>query len=112
MRGDVISHLSREEGQVIMEQLMDVYLDETQYEKVRQFNHQPGSFDYQSWIDESIGRFRAKQSELEEKEVKIKTAKVALGPQKHSKLDMPKIPGSNEYFILDEIKKRIEFNKK
>jgi hypothetical protein len=25
-----------------MEQLMDVYLDETQYEKVRQFNHQPG----------------------------------------------------------------------
>lgn len=29
MRGDVISHLSREEGQVIMEQLMDVYLNET-----------------------------------------------------------------------------------
>jgi hypothetical protein len=37
---------------------------------------------------------------------------VALGPQKHSKLDMPKIPGQTEYFILDEIKKRIEFNKK
>jgi hypothetical protein len=72
MRGDVISHLSREEGQVIMEQLMDVYLNETLYEKVRQFNQQPGSFDYQSWVDESIARFRVKQSELEEKEVKVK----------------------------------------
>ena len=35
MRGDVISHLSRDEGQVIMEQMMDIYLDATLYEKVR-----------------------------------------------------------------------------
>ncbi len=27
MRGDVISHMSREEGQVIMDQLIDCYLD-------------------------------------------------------------------------------------
>ena len=79
MRGDVISHMSREEGQVIMEQLLDAYLDETQYEKVRQFNNSPGQFDYQKWIDESIGRFRAKQKELEVKEEKVNLEKVALG---------------------------------
>lgn len=54
MRGDVISHMTRMEGQIIMEQVFDSYLDETTYNKVRQFNHQPGSFDYQSWIDEAI----------------------------------------------------------
>lgn len=35
MRGDVISHLSRPEGQVIMELLMDCYLDASLYEKVK-----------------------------------------------------------------------------
>ncbi len=108
MRGDVISHLSRSEGQVIMELLMDCYLDANLYEKVKQFNNQPASFDHEAWIQEAIGRFRAKQSELE---VKVSPA-VKLGPQSHSKVDMPKIPGSSEYFILDEIKKRMDFNKK
>lgn len=46
--------MTRMEGQIIMEQVFDSYLDETTYNKVRQFNHQPGSFDYQSWIDEAI----------------------------------------------------------
>ena len=54
MRGDVISHLSRMEGQVVMEQLLDCYLDATLYEKVRQFNHEPGKFDHEQWIKESI----------------------------------------------------------
>lgn len=50
MRGDVISHLSRQEGQVCMELLMDCYLDANLYEKVKQFNEQPASFDHESWI--------------------------------------------------------------
>ena len=46
VRGDVISHLSRIEGQVIMEQIFDCYLDQSLYEKVKQFNHQPNQFDH------------------------------------------------------------------
>lgn len=92
---------------------MDCYLDQELYEKVKQFNSQPGSFDHEGWVQQSIQRFRAKQKEQEEKAVKVNmTEKVKLGPQSHSKVDMPKIPGSNEYFILDEIKKRMDFNKK
>lgn len=41
----------------------------------------------------------------------MQTEAVKLGPQTHSKVDMPKIPGSSEYFILDEIKKRMDFKK-
>lgn len=50
MRGDVISHLSRDEGQVVMDLMMDCYLDATLYEKVRQFNNEPGSFNHEEWI--------------------------------------------------------------
>jgi hypothetical protein len=41
MRGDVISHMTQQEGQVVMEQVFESYLDETTFNKVRQFNHQP-----------------------------------------------------------------------
>ena len=41
LRGDIISHLSRTEGQVILNQIMDAYLIESQFELVKQFNHDP-----------------------------------------------------------------------
>ena len=87
MRGDVISHLSRDEGQVIMEQLMDIYLDATLYEKVRQFNNEPQKFDHEAWIKESIHRFRQKQKEIDAKTM-LESEAVKLGPQSHSKVDM------------------------
>jgi hypothetical protein len=46
MRGDVIQSITRLEGQVLMEQLMDCYLVEHMYERVRQFNHDPNNFDH------------------------------------------------------------------
>ena len=60
MRGDVISHLSRDEGQIVMEMMMDCYLDATLYEKVRQFNSSPGSFNHEEWIKMAIEIFRKK----------------------------------------------------
>ena len=41
LRGDVISHMSRNEGAAIMEQVLKSYLLDTEYETVRKFNHEP-----------------------------------------------------------------------
>lgn len=41
LRGDVISHMTQDEGATVMDQLLDSYLIDSEYEKVRQFNHSP-----------------------------------------------------------------------
>lgn len=46
MRGDIISHLSKVEGQVILNQIMDAYMIDENLEMVKQFNHEPQKFDY------------------------------------------------------------------
>jgi hypothetical protein len=45
-------------------------------------------------------------------EAKRTEEKVKLGPQTHSKLNMPKVPGSSEHFIMDEINKIVKREKK
>ena len=78
------------------------------YEKVRQFNHEPGKFDFEAHTTASIADFRAKQKPyLEEESEKRRQGLIlpkSLGPQKHSKPDSRMIPGG-EYFILDEVAK-------
>ena len=101
--------MSRTEGNVVMDQVLDAYLQDSQYEEVRKFNHEPQTFDFEKHTQDSIQRFRSKQEaykrqEKEDEQNKGKT----LGPQKHSKTGMPQIPGSMEHFILDEINKKIK----
>lgn len=91
---------------------MDMYLVNDLYDKVWEFNHKPDTFDHAKFMSESIERFRAKQKDLEEQEEKDKNPKIALGPQSHSKTNKPMLPGQTEYFILDEIKRRIDLDKK
>ena len=43
-----------------MEMLLDSYLMDSEYEKVRQFNHEPGSFDFERHTQESIAKFQVK----------------------------------------------------
>lgn len=51
--------------------------------------------------------------ELEAKEKKQREEdEIKLGPQKHSKPNMPKIPGMGDHFILDAVNKRIENREK
>jgi len=48
LRGDVISHMSRNEGATIMEQVLQSYLHDSEYETVRKFNFEPQSFDFEA----------------------------------------------------------------
>ena len=41
-----------------MDMILDSYLREEEFEKVRQFNHSPGEFDYEKHTQESIAKFR------------------------------------------------------
>eukprot|EP00354_Favella_ehrenbergii_P002502 CAMPEP_0170460016 /NCGR_PEP_ID=MMETSP0123-20130129/6520_1 /TAXON_ID=182087 /ORGANISM="Favella ehrenbergii, Strain Fehren 1" /LENGTH=77 /DNA_ID=CAMNT_0010724811 /DNA_START=309 /DNA_END=542 /DNA_ORIENTATION=- len=60
LRGDVISHMTQDEGGAVMEMVLDSFLVDSEYEKVRQFNHEPGTFDFARHIDESLPKFKAK----------------------------------------------------
>ncbi len=54
LRGDVISHMSRLEGAAVMEQVLQSYLMDSEYEIVRKFNFEPNSFDFESYTKRSI----------------------------------------------------------
>ena len=78
LRGDVISHMTQDEGGAIMELLLDSYLVDSEYETVRQFNHNPGSFDFEKHTQASIARFHAK---LEQRKAeRTEEARQSLGP--------------------------------
>ena len=50
MRGDLISNLSEDEGQTIMEKLLNTYLRDSEYETIKQFNHESDKFNYEKYI--------------------------------------------------------------
>ena len=49
-----------------MTQVLDSYLIDSEYEKVRRFNDEPNSFDFVAHTNESITNFRNKQKVLQE----------------------------------------------
>ena len=44
IRGDVIGGINKEEGQSILNILLNNYLVDSSFEKVRVFNHEPNKF--------------------------------------------------------------------
>ena len=103
LRGDVISHMTQDEGGAVMDLLLDSYLVDSEFEQVRRFNHEPASFDFVKHTEASIQKFNAK---LEQRKAeRTLEAQVSLGAQKHSKPHRPMLPGQTEHFIIDEIKK-------
>ena len=86
-----------------MDMILDSYLNEEEFEKVRQFNHSPGQFDFEKHTQESITKFRDLLKLRKAK--RTIEAQQSLGPQKHSKPGSPMIPGQTEHFVIDEIKK-------
>lgn len=57
MRGDLISHLDENEGQVLMSNLLDLYLMDSEYELVNKFNNDPSNFDYEKYIQTTLPQF-------------------------------------------------------
>ena len=106
LRGDVIFGMTQDEGGVVMEMLLDSYLQDSEFEKVRQFNHAPNSFDIEKHTQESIEIFHAKMKKrLAERTV---DASKSVGAQKHSKPNRPMLVNQKEHFVIDEIKKQVD----
>ena len=101
LRGDVISHMTQDEGATVMDQLLDSYLIDSEYEKVRQFNHSPAYFDFEKHTRDSMISFKTKLKKV--KAERTEDAHLFLGPQKHSKPHRPMLPGQGNRFFLDEI---------
>ena len=57
VRGDLISNLDEDEGATLLKNLMNMYLRDSEYEKVHQFNHTPDKFDYTDYINRSLNEF-------------------------------------------------------
>ena len=91
LRGDVIFGMTQDEGGVVMEMLLDSYLVDSEFEKVRQFNHAPATFDIEKHTQEGIEKFHAKLK----KRVAERTVQASnmMGGQKHSKPHRPMLPG-------------------
>lgn len=101
MRGDIISHMSKGEGQVILNQIMDAYMIDENLELVRQFNHEPQKFDYQLYTEKAIADFRSKQALVDKAFASLaaegKGPQTLLGAQSHSKANRPMIAGGGAF---------------
>jgi hypothetical protein len=49
IRGDVIGGLSKDEGQAILNTLLNTYLIDHNFDKVRKFNHEPNQFNFEEY---------------------------------------------------------------
>ena len=49
IRGDLILEVNKDEGQTILNTLLNSYLVDSLYENVRKFNHEPNQFQIESY---------------------------------------------------------------
>ena len=79
LRGDLISHLDEDEGKALLTMLLNDYLVEPEFQKVKQFNFEPNDFKYQEYIDQRLDEFRNLKSHL----IETKPTKLELGKVKY-----------------------------
>lgn len=58
IRGDIVGGISKEEGQTVLNMMINQYLVDSQFEKVKQFNHSPSHFDIDRHTSESLNEFK------------------------------------------------------
>ena len=78
MRGDLISHLSEDEGKTIMQKLLNSYLRDSEYETIKKFNHDPSNFDYEQYIKDAQVDFAQMKKHI----IETKPEKIHLGQYK------------------------------
>ena len=64
MRGDLLSHLHEDEGKTLLNTLIAHYLQESKYEVVKAFNHQPQDFKYEEYIQSALVEFNSLKKHL------------------------------------------------
>ena len=75
IRGDVISQLSKDEAQTMLNTILNTYLVEQHFENARKFNHEPSHFKYDEYIQTAMNDFHYNLSEVQ----KTKTAQIDIG---------------------------------
>ena len=79
LRGDLISHLDEDEGKTILTMLLNDYMVEPEYEKIKQFNFRSNEFKFQEYIDSRLLEFNSLKKHL----IETKPTKLELGKVKY-----------------------------
>jgi len=58
IRGDVLGGMTKDEGQTMLNVMLNTYLVDHFYENVRKFNHEPNQFNYEKHVEDGIMEFR------------------------------------------------------
>lgn len=75
LRGDIISQLNKDEGQAMLNTVLNSYLVEQFFENARKFNHEPAQFKYEEYAQQALADFSYQLSEVQ----KTKTAPMDIG---------------------------------
>lgn len=75
LRGDVLGGMTKDEGQTMMNVMLNTYLVDQFYETVRKFNHEPNQFNYEKHVEDGILEFRQQMDQV----LKTKTAPIDIG---------------------------------
>jgi len=57
IRGDIVGGMGKDEAQAMLNTLLNHYLVENFYERVRKFNHDPNQFNFEEYTQEAITDF-------------------------------------------------------
>lgn len=58
IRGDVLGGMTKDEGQTMLNVMLNTYLVDHFYENVRKFNHEPNQFNYEKHVEDGVLEFR------------------------------------------------------
>jgi ATP11 protein len=78
VRGDVIAGLNKDEGQAVLNTVLNAYLVESCFEHVRKFNHEPAQFNYEEYTQRALQDFAGALDNVK----KTKTTPIDIGVAK------------------------------
>ena len=67
--------MTKDEGQTMLNVMLNTYLVDHFYENVRKFNHEPNQFNYEKHVEDGILEFRQQMDQV----LKTKTAPIDIG---------------------------------
>lgn len=57
IRGDVVGGMNKDEAQAMLNTLLNSYLVDHFFDRVRKFNHEPNQFNFEQYTQDAIGEF-------------------------------------------------------
>ena len=58
IRGDIVGGMGKDEAQAMLNTLLNHYLVDHFFDRVRKFNHEPNQFNYEQYTQDAITEFQ------------------------------------------------------